>query len=112
MAAVVPSAAIEAVNFVEIPEGKWADAANPQNVRVMALRAQLVEMQALWAAVAGAANGDVVAVTAAYDALKAGPKIVNLAGLNTEANVFLGGSRKKRQSKKKKNSKHNNKNNQ
>jgi hypothetical protein len=107
MAAVVPSAVIAAVNFDEIPAGKWADAANPQNIRVMALRAQLVEMQALWAGVAGAANGDAAAVTPAYDALKAGPKIVNLG-----TGVFLGGSRKKRQSKKKKNNKHNSKNNQ
>jgi hypothetical protein len=109
MAAPAPAGSdiIQEVNFNTIPAGKWADAANPQYVRMMALRAQLADMQVLWAAVAAATNADVAAVTATYDALKAGPKIVNLG-----TGVFLGGSRKKRQSKKKKNSKHNNKNNQ
>ncbi len=74
-----------------------------------ALRGQLVAMSALWNAVADP-NVDAAATTAAYNALKAGPKLVNVTNLNVNDNVFLGGSRKKRQSKKKKNQRkhHNN----
>ena len=111
MAAIAPPAAglasglIPAVTFNEIPAAKWADNANPEYVRMNALQEQLAAMQVLWQGVVVAANA--ADVTAAYNALKAGPKIVNLG-----TGVFPGGSRKKRQSKKKKNSKHNNKNNQ
>jgi hypothetical protein len=101
---------IDAVTFALIPAGRWENADDPQCVRVRALRDQLEAIRVLWSRIIDAA--DAGAVTEAYNALKAGPKIVNLAGLDTQNNVFLGGSRKRRQSKKKKNSKHNNKNNQ
>lgn len=110
-AAPVPSAEILAVTFSSIPANKWADSANPECVRMTALRAELNAMQTLWQGVIDAV--DPAATTVAYEALKADVhKIVNLTGITPANVVFPGGSRKKRQSKKKKNNKHNNKNNQ
>lgn len=94
---------IDAVNFAQIDANKWADANDEQNLRMMALRVQLAAMQVLWQGVAAAATPE--ALTAAYNALKNGPKIVNLV-----TGVFPGGSRKKRQSKKKKNQRRHNNN--
>jgi hypothetical protein len=103
------STAIEVVTFNTIDANKWAEADNPEYVRMAALREQLVAMSALWNAVVTATTA--AEITAAYNALKNDMhKIVDLTGITPANVVFLGGSRKKRQSKKKKNQRkhHNN----
>lgn len=94
---------IDAVNFAQIDANKWADATDEQNIRMMALRVQLEAMRVLWQGVIDAT--DAAATTVAYNALKNGPKIVNLG-----TGVFPGGSRKRRQSKKRRNHKNHNNN--
>ncbi len=96
MAAPAPAPAIQPViTFNVIPAGKWANANNPQYLKMQDMYERLTTLQNSWNDVAAA--GDEAATTAAFNNLKNGPKIVDL-----NSGVFLGG---KSRHKNKKNNK-------
>jgi hypothetical protein len=92
-----PAPLIDAVNFRQIDAGKWNSSRNPEYLRVLDLKDQLDIILGHWNGIINADAANPAAVTAAFNNLKNGPKIVNL-----ESGVFLGG---KSRHKNKKNNK-------